>query len=361
MHNCANDVLAYHDDGVTLPNPEREEMRRRRNTNRERVKKGLKAREEPSPLEFKSQGSYAMKTMVKHPEKDYDVDDGVYFAKEDLVGPRGAEMTALQVRQMVRDAVDDGSFKKAPEVRDNCVRVLYDEGYHVDLPSYRRFTTKDFLGRDTVHHELAGVEWKASDARDVTDWFEKENDAKSADKDNGRQLRRVTREIKKFARSRPGWKGQILCGFGVTKLVTECFRSDALREDVALHDTMKAIRDRLKYNLIVKHPVTPGDTITKGANDPKARFLCDKLADAVEWLAPLHAPRCTREEALKCWDKVYDTTYFSERLADDDDDGDGAGPKKGGGPSVLTAGLLRNVAASSSLPPVRKDGGGQYA
>src|SRR5262249_4489097 len=181
----------------------------------------------------------------------------------------------------------DGSFKTPPEVRKNCVRVHYEAGYHVDVPVYRRVTTKDAFGNESYHHELASSEWKRSDARDVTDWFEKENHRQSPDIDNGRQLRRTTRQIKKYARSRSSWAGQILSGFGVTKLVTECFRGDAEREDEALHDTMKAIRDRLNISLVVAHPVTPGDTITKGTDDPTARFLRDRLSEAVDNLAPL--------------------------------------------------------------------------
>ncbi len=91
-------------------------MRDRRDANRDRLKKGLKSNNKPAPREFVKQGSYAMKTMVQHPDKDYDIDDGVYFNKEDLVGDRGAEMSGLQARQMVRDALDDGSFKTPPEV-----------------------------------------------------------------------------------------------------------------------------------------------------------------------------------------------------------------------------------------------------
>jgi hypothetical protein len=117
-----------------------------------------------------------MKTMRQHLAKDYDIDDGVYFSKELLVGDRGAEMSALQARQMVRDALDDGSFKTPPEVRKNCVRVSYETGFHVDGPIYRRVTTRDVLGEATHHHELASSEWKRSDTRDVTAWFETEND-----------------------------------------------------------------------------------------------------------------------------------------------------------------------------------------
>src|SRR5688572_3586565 len=111
MHNCGDDVVAHHNDEVTLPQSDRTAMRDRRNANRDRLKKGLQEKGMPAPREFKSQGSYAMKTMVQHPNNAYDIDDGIYFDKEVLVTERGAEVTALQARQMVRDAIDDGSFK----------------------------------------------------------------------------------------------------------------------------------------------------------------------------------------------------------------------------------------------------------
>ena len=313
MFDCADDVLAFHDDKVTLPQAERTEMRGRRNANRDRLKKGLKAAKKPAPREFVSQGSYAMKTMTQHRLKDYDIDDGVYFSKEDLVGDRGGEMSALQVRQMVRDAADDGSFKTPPEVRKNCVRVHYEAGFHVDLPVYCRITTKDAFGNESYYYELASSEWKRSDARDVTEWFEAENDRQSPDVDNGRQLRRIVRQTKKFGVSRESWKGQILSGFGITELVTECFRGDANREDKALYDTMKAMRDRLNRSLVVTHPVTPGETITSGSDDARARYLRDRLSEAIETLAPLFEYGCTRKQALKCWDKVFANTFFSER------------------------------------------------
>jgi hypothetical protein len=359
MFDCAEDVLAYHNDKVTLPTPQQTKMRERRNANRDRVRKGLKDQGKPAVREFRSQGSYAMKTMVQHPDNDYDIDDGVYFDKEVLVGERGAEMTALQARQMVRDAVDDGSFKKKPEVRTNCVRVYYVEGYHVDLPVYRRVTTKDAFGNETFHYELASSDWKRSDARDVTAWFDEENKRQSPDDDNGLQLRRVTREIKKYSRSRSSWGSQILSGFGITKLVTECFRGDAAREDKALYDTMKAIRDRLTYNLVVQHPVTPGDTITKGNDDPKARYLRERLTDAINNLAPLFDPKCTREIALKCWDKVYDTTFFSDRL---EQTASASAKSDLGSPAVFSSGLLSAAAAvAAGQNAVRKEGGGRYA
>lgn len=354
MFDCADDVLAYHDEKVTLPQSDRSAMRDRRNANRDRLQRGLKEAKKPSPIEFKAQGSYAMKTMTQHAANDYDIDDGVYFEATDLVGPKGGEMSPLDARQMVRDAVDDGSFKTRPEVRKNCVRVYYDAGYHVDIPVYRRVVTKDAFGQERVHYELASSEWKRSDARDVTKWFQDENNRQSGDTSNGRQLRRITREIKKFAKSRDSWS--LLSGFGITKLVTECFRGNVNREDVALYDTMKAIRDRLNLDLVVEHPVTPNHTITKGAKDPKAVSLKDRLSDAINWLAPLFEVNCTLERALTCWDDVFYTDFFGDRFEKN------ARAATTGSASVLSAGLLIESGRSEGArDAVQKHGGGRYA
>lgn len=303
MFDCSKDVRAYHDQQVTLPQAERTAMRDRRDANRRRLEKGLAENEDPQPDEFVKQGSYAMLTMIQHPANDYDIDDGVYFLKEDLVGNRGAEMTSLQARQMVRDAVDDGSFTRPPEVRRNCVRVFYQKGYHVDMPVYWTVETNW-----ETYHELASASgWKRSDARDVTAWFEQA----LRDSGDSSQTRRLVREIKKFSRSRASWR--LLSGFGISVLVVEQIRLEADREDRALHQTMRAIRDRLTWNLAVAHPVTPDDTITSGSADAKAVALRDRLTEALGWLEPLFDPNCTRNEALTCWDKVFNTTFFSER------------------------------------------------
>jgi hypothetical protein len=313
MFDCSDDVLAYHSDEVTLPQADRTEMRDRRDANRNRAKDGLKKNKRPLPREFCSQGSYAMLTMVQYPRKDYDIDDGAYFLATDLVGPPGGEMTALQARQMVRDAIDDGCFTTAPEVRKNCVRVYYEAGYHVDVAVYRIKIERDVFGNEKEICELASSSWKRSDARKVTDWFDQENTRQSPDTTNGRQLRRITRFIKKFARSRDSWSASIARGLTITKLVTERYYVDSKREDAALYNTMKAIRDRLNSSLEVAHPVTPGDSLTKGTDDAKSKFLRSKLTDALGWLDVLFDPNCTRTQALAAWDKVFNADYFSNR------------------------------------------------
>ncbi|MGO7690312.1 cyclic GMP-AMP synthase DncV-like nucleotidyltransferase, partial [Rhizobium ruizarguesonis] len=86
-------------------------------TNRERLKCGLQTAEKPTPIGMHTQGSYSMKMMIQEDDGDYDIDDGVYFEKYDLVGPRGGEGSARDVREMVCEARQDSRFKRAPEVR----------------------------------------------------------------------------------------------------------------------------------------------------------------------------------------------------------------------------------------------------
>lgn len=348
MHNCHRDVLAYHDEKVTLPEAERRDMRDRRDANRNRLNAGLKRDDAPSLLKSESQGSYVHRTMVQQPDKDYDVDDGAYFAASDLIKANGKERTPREVKEMVRAAVHSESFKTTPEVRRNCVRVYYDAGYHVDIPGYRDVV--DGFGQH-IRYDLAGPIWKESDPTAVTAWFLQANKSKSPDETNGRQLRRQVRLLKAFARSRKSWRDQIATGFMITTLIVdECYRADAQGEDRALYDTMRAIRDRLYVSLQIVHPVVPGDELTKGPDDSKTRFLRDKLDWALAKLAVVQDPRCTRAEALDAWDQVFDTEFFSNR------DGGSKGGNSRGGPAIVS---IRNTGAPPR-DPFEKRGGGRY-
>jgi hypothetical protein len=69
-------------------------------------------------------------------------------------------------------------------------------------------------------------------------------------------------------------------------------------------------------------------------------------------LEPTLKDSCTRVEALKCWDKVFNTTYFSDLEKKTTDNGSGG--------SALTVGLVKSF-EETSQKAVRKGGGGTYA
>jgi len=137
----------------------------------------------------------------------------------------------------------------------------------------------------------------------------------------------------------------------ITKLVVEEYVPNAEREDTALYDTMVAIRERLNQNLEIEHPTIEGEMLTKGPDDARVKFFRDKLGWAIDELDVLFDPACDRKQALKAWDKMFDTTFFSER--------DGKGPK--GKESVSAAVLIKGSEEAAAREPVDKRGGGRYA
>jgi hypothetical protein len=106
---------------------------------------------------------------------------------------------------------------------------------------------------------------------------------------------------------------------------------------------------------VVNHPTTPDETISNGDDDPKLRFLREKLDDALTDLAVLDKAGCSRKEALKAWDKVFCTEYFSNRATEDT-------KTIAGAPAIVTSGILKSVAsAAGPQSAVRKEGGGRFA
>lgn len=344
MFNSHDDMTAYHNDKVRLPVAEREEMRDRRDTNRKRLKDGLNRDGEPKPVGCHTQGSYAMRTMIQHAAKDYDIDDGVYFNKSDLIGPRGADKSAADAKEMVRSAVHDNKFNQPPECLKNCVRVYYNAGYHVDIPVYRVFEDN---GKEV--YELASSDWKASDPRAVTNWFKEANNNKSPNTDNYGQMNRVVKLMKAFARSRESWRSRVATGFMITKLVDESYVALDKRDDQTLRDVMRAVQTRLERTLVINHPVLD-ETLTKGDDDARAKFLRDKLEWALGELEVLDKRDCTEEQARKAWDSVFHTDFFT-----------GRGNSKKAGAAVTSASvLLAGTERATAESAFDKRGGDRY-
>ncbi len=285
-----------------------------------------------------------MHTMVQDENNDYDIDDGVIFLKQDLVGSQGTDKTVLDTRKMVRSALDDGSFETAPEVLKNCVRVIYKKGYHVDVPVYRQLDDDDTL-------ELASSDWKGSSPSDVTKWYNKAVIEKSPDTDNGRQLRRITRYIKAYKNSRPSWKTKTASGFVISVLVVECYTPDD-RDDVSIYKTMKNIRDRLNLSLEVCHPVR-NEMLTKRADDARTKHLREKLSNALDDLGVLFDSDCTMFTALKTWNSIFKHQFWVDRIDKEESKHQKTDLLRGGNSGLaITAGL--KSAMGPSYPRIKQ-------
>jgi hypothetical protein len=334
MRNCAAEIRRFHNNEVTLTGESRGNMRKRRDANRDRLKSGLAANDDPSPIGCHTQGSYSMHTMVQDPNLDYDIDDGVYFKASDLIDEDGHDVTAEAVKGMVCEALQSHLFNTSPESLDNCVRVYYNEGYHVDVPSYRRFEIGNTWSGVSYRYELAGKDWRDSDPREVTKWFSTSNGDLSPYDDND-QFRRIVRMLKKFARSREAWKAKTMSGFSITKIAADVFKPISGRDDQSLRETMRAIHAQLSTSTVIAHPVVSENL--SNVEDSKALFFTEKLEQNLPHLDVLDETDCTHEKAMAAWDKVFCTDWFSQQPPPSEED-DGT-PQKA----------------------VRKDGGGRFA
>lgn len=344
VFDCGEDMDKFHDDEVNLSSTERTEMRERRNTGRRRLEIGLDDEEHPQPKMTCTQGSYAMHTMVEDPDCDYDIDDGIYFAEDDLVDELGLPLTPQEAKERVCAALSrDKRFASPAEVFPKCVRQVYNEGYHIDMPVYRIRKEDDGQGGKREVFELAGDgSWDASDARATTRWFRQEVATRNqAHEDQGEQMRRVIRLTKGFARSRTDWKDETSSGIVITKLVVDHFVPSAGRDDEALLDTWKAIEAQLKISTLVEHPVNASNLAEEG--NAKVSFFKDKLSWALEELAILEEG-CTRAEAREAWDGVFDSGYF-QRLPD---------------PTIKEEATKAFFIATSNKSDVRNDGNGRF-
>jgi hypothetical protein len=309
MIDCSSEIQAFHDEEVRLPQASQDRLRAHRRANRDRVKTGLEKNENPAPKRHVPQGSYAMFTINQEADGAYDIDDGVVFDADDLIGPNGADLSSLDARKVVLAAVTEEAFTTPPEIKPNCVRVHYAEGHHVDIPVYRERSDQS----GTTYLELAGSSWRHSDPEAVTDWFNSAVIEKSPDETNGRQMRRVVRLLKKFSKSRSTWN--MPSGFVLSVLVDECYSLAVCRDDESFVETIRRVHDRLVITGCVRHPIMDEDLTDE--KDVRVAILKDKIGEALEELSVLSGIGCTRMQALKAWKAVFNTNFFDDAIQEE--------------------------------------------
>ncbi len=343
MIDCSKKITSFYNEKVALPESMKKEMRARRDANRARLNNS-----DLIPIGMWSQGSYAMHTMVQTENNDFDIDDGVYFKKEDLIDRYGIEKTPDEMKRMVKKAVSHHGLKEDPEIKENCVRVKYEKGYHIDIPVYR---TVNYEQANQYYELAAAGEWKKSDPRAVTKWFNDAVSKKSPDSINGQQMRRIVRLLKDLVKRNTGILEKGVSGFIISKLVEEEYEAHENRDDEALYYTMKNIHERLEEDMEVRHPIID-EMLTEGLFDPKITIFKKHLKSALNQLDILFE---TDDPAIaqEAWGDVFqEQNYFSEKVLADSQQNDFEG-------NLSSQSIWEK---SDSEPPlVDKRGGGRNA
>lgn len=306
MFDYASEIAGFHAECVRLTNPQRADMRSRRQTNLDRVKNGLKELEKPAYVDTINQGGYAQKTMIQPPEADqesrYDIDLGIVFEEADAAGPR-------TTRGWVRDAIAHKAtnMKNAPESKKKCVRVVYADGYQCDFPVFRRRLKQS--GNDYIYELSSGDDWVASDPRSMNNWIEKQVCDRSPEKAGSYQLRRIIRLGKFFSKTHANrLSRQFPSGLVATSLFINCYVPIEGRDDESFRETLRHLSARSQYEIAWANGVQVSD-----AKDvERIRRLIEQAGASVQDLDHLEASDVTESDARKAWKKVFCHSYFDE-------------------------------------------------
>jgi len=317
MFNYSEQLRAFRSERVRLHADFREKLLAHRKANRDRLIsrlpdfiKGITIGE----ASFRPQGSFAMRTVIqtRFVYDEYDIDDGLVLWKHQLVDAEGAELTAEQVKDLVRNALKDDRFKRQPMVCSNCVRVFYaeedEEKHHVDFPIYRKYV--DSNGK-TVR-ELAGENgWIKSDPTQVNNWFDGEVESRNTQAAGwGTQLRHSIQLLKRFCRSRSDW--DLPNGMKLTMLVAECQPNYDERIDSAFRELLNRLKNRLLWNKVIlnlAHPDRPA--LTRTANDENVAELELRIGEALDQLSSLDARGQDNVDAARvAWDWIFKSDGF---------------------------------------------------
>lgn len=305
MYDFSKQVRKFHKTHVRLTDAQRSDMRNRRQTNLDRIAAGLAELGKPAFVETINQGGYAQKTMTQPPEADeesrYDIDLGVVFNEDDTVGPR-------ITRGWVRDAIarKATNMKHDPESKKNCVRVIYAAGYQCDFPVLRRHWD-DAAG--WLYELASGDDWIASDPRSMNAWVDEQVLAKSPETSGSRQLRRIIRLGKFFAKTHANRRNRKFPGGLVaTALFVDAFVSREGRDDEAFGETLRAISYRSKHNLVYAN----GVQISGEKDVDRIGRLIEEAKAAIEELDKLSSSDTTESDARAAWKTVFRHSFFDE-------------------------------------------------
>jgi len=287
MANC-NDLFQKFLSEISVTTEQRANLQRGRDAIKGKIEKYFSNELKVASPEFCLQGSYPLKTMVRPlGQEDYDLDDGVYLkhTDDDISNPTPATASGWIVGAVKKHT------KKNPINKKNCVRVVYAEDYHIDLPIYREIKGKPYLGT------LDSNQWILSDAKAFNDWFHT-------------RLKK-TEQLRSCIKYLKGWKDFKSCdlkGIHLTILVGLNYVAITGRDDNSLAQTVQNIIAYLKNNSAIYNPVDTGENLIFD-------WSFSKINKTIESLEKLHAKALEaldeeeKSAASQKWITVFGTRF----------------------------------------------------
>lgn len=282
-HNPFHDF----DKAVRLSKAKIEQLKGNRSALRSQIKNYFELNDWELP-KFYSQGSFPLNTNLNPiAGGEYDLDDGVY-----IICPKSEKKDPATYHDRLMKAV--GNHATSAKDKNTCIRVIYADGHHIDLPCYWMETERD---TPQLAHKSAG--FIHSDPKEFKQWVEQNIDYSNSND----QLRRVIRYLKAWQDYRESVNGdlRLACGFVWTILACENFRK-AERDDLSFKLTVEAIQESLSNSFVCRRPTTPkGENVLAKYNE---KTILDELKKLIEY-ANKAIDSKYEEDAANCWRKIF--------------------------------------------------------
>ena len=307
MYDLSSKFNTFYTSYVVLSQDEQNNLHNKKDLNIQRLKDGLKEYNIENNTSYTIaetcvQGSMAMSTVVQNEDGDYDIDVAVVFDKS-VLGDKGAQAT----RNLVANALKRKTkqFNAEPEVKTSCVRIKYEDGYHIDFAVYRRHYDS---GNECWIYEHAGSDWSVRELKGLTEWFKSQNN------DSDGKLRKVIRLSKMFCKSRKSWKN-MPSRLLQTVLCDEKLQQSYERIDELFYYTMQEIVNRLETSTSVEAPVDDGrDLTTRDIDCKRMTNWKNRLKSKLEDLKVLFSDECTKDDAIQAWYGFFNHDYWGGQV-----------------------------------------------
>lgn len=266
------------DKEIKLNQSRKDSLKTSRRELRKKIKKWFRENK-PNEIQpkFNSQGSFEMNTtinpIVEYDADDnilrkYDLDDGVYFIylkEEDI--KQSINTWHNWVFKATENHTGKDSIKKT-----TCVRVVFADGHHIDLPIYYKVD-------DTIELAHKSKGWIESDPKEFYEWF-------NTEKKNKSRLEAVVRCLKAWKNFRETNNSNLKLpsGFELTILATENYY-DADNFDEAFRETVRNINNELnKYGgFKCIRPTTPsGEDVFENYSETRKNNFLSILKSLIE-------------------------------------------------------------------------------
>ncbi|MBO1044615.1 MAG: hypothetical protein HEQ14_19160 [Aphanizomenon flos-aquae CP01] len=292
MANCHKFFLEFN-NLIALKSKRKKTLRTSRDAVRERIRRYFRYKQNGFHPRFHGQGSFMMNTIIEPLDGEFDIDDGIYFKVE-----AEPSQSVSTFHRWINEAID-GHTKQDSIDKQTCVRLVYAEDYHLDLPIYY------IIEGQTPYLAHGSKGWIKSDPREFIKWFNDQADDKG-------QLKRIVRYLKAWSDYRKSRESKLKLPSG---LIFSILAANNIvfheRDDVALYETLKNIKSSLEGNFVCYRPTTPAyENLLEYYSKTNKDYFLGQLASFTQSAEKSLHKDTSQADACKAWQRHFGNVRF---------------------------------------------------